>query len=60
MKKRPVFVTEDNYQTVINMLDKAKIKNWGEYGTFYFHLLTAVITVITSGVVIAIVNFLNK
>jgi hypothetical protein len=60
MKKRPVFVTEDNYQTVINMLDKAKIKNWGEHGTFYFHLLTAVITVITSGVVIAIVNFLNK
>lgn len=58
-KKRMLFVTDADYQNVINMLDKQGIKNWNETGRFYFHTLTAVVTAIVMVVIGIIISVLN-
>lgn len=45
MKKRPIFVTKEDYQKVVNLIDKAGFKNWNETETFYISKVTIAVCV---------------
>lgn len=59
VKKRTIYVAEENYSKVTNWLTDSRIQFWNESGAFRFDLLTAIITAVALGLITLGINALN-